>query len=61
MEIKAAESIDRVIGRSSEIIESKKSKPGACKTPQERLQFKPNEGKMRKHGTGGIYQKNDHL
>ena len=60
MEIKAAQTIDRAIGKTDTTI-----KEDAVPTPKKRertkIDFKPKQGKIRKSGTGGIYQLNDHL
>ena len=65
MEIKAAQKIDKGIGRANTAV-----KEDAAPTPEKRERskftpkgpvFKPYEGKIRKSGTGGIYQINDHL
>lgn len=60
MEIKAAQKIDKYIGKADTTI-----REDAVPTPQKRertmTDFKPKQGKIRKSGSGGIYQISDNL
>lgn len=65
MKINAARSIDRGIGRGNPTV-NKEAVPTPEKRPQgdsvpKRCTFKPTEGKIRKSGSGGLYQISDHL
>lgn len=61
MELKAARSIDRAIGKTNPIV-NEEAIPTPVKRPAKvKTDFKPNEGKIRKSGSGGIYQINDRL
>ena len=60
MQLKAALAIDRGIGNIKEPTIACEP-PGREKTAAPKQHFRPKEGKIRKSGSGGIYQLNDHL
>lgn len=61
MELKAAQNIDRGICKANAPAE-RSAAPEPFKREQKKFSdFKPYQGKIRKSGTGGIYQINDHL
>ena len=64
MQVRAANRIEQGLGRGEAFVPREDADgevPAEKETPPERARFEPYKGKIRKSGTGGIYEINDHL
>lgn len=61
MQLQAATKIEQGIGRGEAYEPNETEMPTEQKAPPPRVKFEPYKGKIRKSGTGGIYEINDHL
>ncbi len=64
MQVRAANRIEQGLGRGEAFVPTEDANgkvPTEKETQPERARFEPYKGKIRKSGTGGIYELNDHL
>lgn len=64
MQVRAANRIEQGLGRGEAFVPTEDAEgkvPTEKETQLERARFEPYKGKIRKSGTGGIYEINDHL